>query len=182
LISSERSQNVIVSFFIIVAVVSSVFLVGNAQYYGGSYVLAASMEVSIVDSTVSNIDPTNESVYPVLSFTFNFRTDSPTEGNVRLVSISATPWLNDDHLSFTVLSRTITNDPNQLFHPGYDSNFTLTTTLNSNADRTSIIQADTTDTWNWYVRLTYSFITFDDARSRISRVLYLNWTGAIIVI
>ena len=180
MISSERSQNVIVSFVILTALVSSVLLVSNAQFYSGSYVLAGRMEVSIVGSVVSNIDPTNESIYPSISFTFNFRTDSPIEGNVRLKYIDAALLLNEDPLSYTPLSRYLTNNPDQLLHPGYDANFTLSQTTNSEADRASILEAASTDTWNWYIRLRYNFITFDEERSEIWRVLYFNWTGSTI--
>jgi hypothetical protein len=181
MISSDRSQNVIVSFVIIAALVCSIVLVSNAQYYGGSYVLAGSLEVSIEEIVTGDIDPGNESIYPFLSLKFNFRTDSPLEGNVRLRYIGATVWLNDDLLSYTVFQKYINNDADQILHPGYNSNFSLGNTINSNADRSTILQADSTDTWNWYFQLKYSFFTFDEAQSLISRTLYLNWTGATII-
>ncbi len=180
MISSERSQNVIVAFLIISAIVSSVFLVGNIEYYSGSYVLAGRMEVNLVDVIVGNIDQENESVDPYLSLYFNFRTDAPTGGNVRLKALYATVWLNDDLLSYTVLNRDLSNNPNQLLYPGYDSNFTLATTINSDTDRSAILQADIDDTWNWYVRLRYTFITFDEEQSLTWRILYFNSTGITI--
>jgi hypothetical protein len=180
MISNERSQNIIVSLVIIAAMVSSVFLVGNAQYYGGSYVLVENVEVSIADTVISNIDPGNESIYPRISFTFNFRTDSPTQGNVRLYSIEASVTLNHDSLSLTVFNRYLTNDPNQYLHPGYDTNFTVARTINSIADRATVLQADNTSTWNWYIALTYSIITFN--QRPFQRNLILNWTGSTTVI
>lgn len=177
MISSERTQNVIVSFVIIVTLVSSIFLVSNAQYYTGSYVLAGKMEVTIEEIIVDDIDPGNESVYPALSFIINFRTDSPIEGNVRLMYIDTTVWLNDDILSLTVLQKYITNVADQELHPGYNSTFTLGNTINSNTDRTTILQADSVDTWHWYIKLMYGFITFDQEHSLIYRTLYFNWTG-----
>jgi hypothetical protein len=181
MISSQRTQNVIVSFSIILALVSSVFLVNNALYYSGSFELAGRMEVSLVKTVVSDIDPTNESLYPRLSFTLNFRTDALTEGNVRLISISATAWLNDDYLSYTDIG-TGTASADQLLHPGYNVNFTLARTVNSDTDRNTILQADSTDTWNWYIRVSYDFITFDDSHSRTSRILYLNSTGSTTIL
>jgi len=182
MISSQRSQNVIVSFVIIVAVVSSAFLVNNAQYYSGSYELAGRMEVSLLDTVVSDIDPTNESIYPSISFKLNFRTDALTEGNVRLLFIGATVSLNDDSLSYTDFRRGVTVYAEQLLHPGYDVNFTLSRTINSDTDRNSIFQADSIDTWNWYIRVSYDFITFDEPRSRTSRVLYFNSTGSTTIL
>lgn len=182
MISSERAQNIIVSFVIITAVVSSVLLIGNANYYSGSYVLAGRLEVSIVGTVVSDLAPANDSIYPVLAFTINFRTDSPTEGNVQLTAIYATVWLNDDLLSYTPLSRDLSNDAKRLLHPAYNSNFTLATRLNSITDRASILQADSSDTWNWYLRLRYEFITFDEPRSLTRIYLSFNWTDSTTII
>ena len=180
MISSVRSQNVIVSFVIILTAVSSLFLVNNAQYYSGSFELAARMNVSFLEAVVSDIDPTNESVYPRLSFSLNFRTDATTEGDVRLESMSGTAWLNDDLLSYTDLAWIFTTPADKILHPGYNVNFTLARTTNSEADRDTILQAYDTDIWNWYVRIRYEFITFDTSSS--SRILYFNWTGATTIL
>jgi hypothetical protein len=177
MISSERSQNVIVLFIIILTAVSSLSLVYNAQYYSSSYELAARMNISFIEAAVSDIDPTNESIYPHLSFKLNFRTDATTEGNVRLVSISGTAWLNDDLLSYTDLSGIFTDPANQILHPNYNVNFTLAKTTNSETDRSAILLAYSTDTWNWYIRVRYEFITFGEISSRTRRTLYFNWTG-----
>ncbi len=182
MISSDRAQNVIVSFVIITAVVSSVLLVGNANYYSGSYVLAGRLEVSIVDTIVSDLAPANDSIYPVLAFTINFRTDSPIEGNVQLTAIYASVFLNDDLLSYTPFSRDISNDAKRLLHPAYNSNFTLATRINSNTDRTTILQADSSETWNWYLNLRYEFITFNEPRSLARIYLSFNWTDSTTVI
>ena len=177
MISSERAQNVIVSFVIIAAVVSSVLLVSNGQYYSGSYLLAGRMEVNLEELVVGDIDPVNASLYPIISLTFNFRTNSPIEGDVRLTYFDAVLWLNDDHLSLTVFNRYLNDDANRVLHPGYDRNFTMTTRMNSNTDRTTVLDADDADTWNWFIRFRYSFITFNEANSKVTRVLYYNWTG-----
>ena len=178
MISSERTQNGIVSFVIILAIVSSVFLVNNVQYYNGSYSLASRLEVNLVRTVLHDIDATNESLYPSLSFTFNFRTDASTEGNVRLTFIRATVWLNDDLLSLTDFSRSL-GEP---LHTGYNKNITLAKTINSETDRNTLLQADSIDTWNWTIRLRYNFITFDDTRSQTWRIIYYNWTGSTTIL
>ncbi len=180
MISSVRSQNVIVSFVIILTAVSSLFLVNNAQYYSGSFELAARLNVSFLEAVVSDIDPTNESIYPRLSFSLNFRTDATTEGDVRLESMSATAWLNDDLLSYTSLVGALNNPADKILHPGYNVNFTLAKTTNSEADRAAILQAYDADIWNWYIRVRYDFITFDTSVS--NRILYFNWTGATTIL
>ena len=181
MISSERTQNVIVAFVIIATLVSTVFLVSNAQYYSGSYILAGKMDVTLEEVTVGDIDQGNESIYPYLAFTFNFRTNSPVEGDVRLTYMEALVTLNDDTLALTLLYRYLNNDAVRVLHPGYDRNISLSTLVNSNTDRATILDADSTDTWNWNIRLRYSFISFNDARSQVFRTLYFNWTGSTIV-
>ena len=180
MISSERSQNVIVSFVIIVALVSSVLLINNVNYYSGSYVLAERVDVNMVEIVVSDINPANESIYPHLSFTFNFRTDSPTKGNVRLSSIEAAVTLNEDPLSLTIFDMGFNNNPDRFLHPGYNVNFTLQKTINSNPDRATVLLADNVSTWNWFLRLRYNLILFDEGQSL--RTLYFNWTGPTAVI
>ncbi len=179
MISSERSQTIIVSAVIIISLLSSAILINNSMYYTSSYALAGSMEVSLVSAEVRNIDHTNESLYPTLSFIFNFRTDASTEGNVRLMFVSIVVWLNDDHLSFTDFRRTITNEDDQVLHPGYDNDITLAKTINSETDRNTVLLANTTDSWNWFIQLRYNFITFDESRSLTWRTLFYNWTGAV---
>ena len=59
MIASERTQNVIVVTVIMVAIVSSGLLVSNATYYGGSYSLAGTLNVTLLEVAVGNIDHTN---------------------------------------------------------------------------------------------------------------------------
>ncbi|MGQ4911146.1 MAG: hypothetical protein ACP6KW_03170 [Candidatus Thorarchaeota archaeon] len=164
MISSERTQNTIVAVMIIIALTSSVFLVSNAAYYTGSYSLAGGMQVTLVDITASNIDPANASVFPRLAFTFNLKTTSTMDGNVRITFMGAAVTLNDDILSYMPFARTVPLDE-QPVHPGYDVNVTLSRTSSTEEDRATIIDAFQTDYWNWTIVFRYSFITFDEAGS-----------------
>jgi hypothetical protein len=92
--------------------------------------------------------------------------------------IGATVSLNDDLLSFTQFSRTLS----ELLHTGYNKNITLAKTINSDTDRNTLLQADSIDTWNWNILLRYNFITFDDTRSLTWRILYYNWTGSTTIL
>ncbi|MFW9832559.1 MAG: hypothetical protein ACFFEK_01055 [Candidatus Thorarchaeota archaeon] len=176
MIASERSQNVIVATMLIAAIVSSIFLVGNAQYFGGSYALAGKMEVSIVNTVVSNIDPLNESVYPQIAFTFNLRTDAGTEGNVRLMFIGAQVYLNHDILSYTPFSYTLPQNLQPLY-PHYNRNFTLSRSTDTTYDRDTVNEAYNSSTWYWEVTFRYYFITFDVAETITWNFLHFNWTG-----
>lgn len=178
MISSERSQNIIVVFTIIAAVVSSGFLVSNVNYYTGSYALIGRMSVDIVTTRVSNIDPMNESVFPGIFLTVNMRTNAETEGNVRLKFLGADVTLNDDRLSYTTFAYTFPLNL-QPVHPDYDRNITLRSSTNS-VDRQTVFDAYNADTWHWYITLRYSFFIFDEPGTISFRFLTFNYTGATI--
>ena len=160
MIASERTQNIIVVSVIIIALVSSGFLVSNAAYYGGSYSLAGRLNVSLLEVRVSKIDHTNESINPGLRLTFNLATDSLSEGNVRITFIGAEVTLNNDSLSYTTFSYT---PPvvDQYLYPEFNRNYTMHNSATYN-DRQAILDADTEDNWNWDIEFRYSFIVFDE--------------------
>ena len=176
MITNERSQNVIVTLVIIVALVSSVFLVSNAQYYGGSYILAETLEVNVMETKVSGINHENESVYPGLSFTFNFHTDAKISGNVRVKFIGAAVYLNNEKLTYTAFSRSIPDEFQNLY-PDYNRNFTLGRTISTTEDRNIVLQADNTSSWNWFLIFRYYYISFDIPESITWRFLDFNYTG-----
>ena len=179
MIASERTQNIIVVSVIMVAVVSSGFLVSNANYYGGSYSLAGQMNVSLLEVRVSNIDHTNESINVGLTLTFNLATDSLTEGNVRITFIGAEVTLNNDSLSYTTFSHT---PPvvDQYLYPGFEKNYTMGNTA-TYADRQAILDADTEDNWNWDIEFRYTFIVFDERGTITWRWFYFETTATTIV-
>jgi hypothetical protein len=180
MISSDRTQNTIVAFTIIAALVSSIFLVGTAHYYSGSYALAGRLEVDIVQTTVSNIDPTNSSVFPRIRFTFNIHTEAASEGNVRLGFIGANVQLNGDELSYTPFAYTVPYD-HQPLYPNYDENFTLSQTTAS-TDRDTVLLANSTGQWNWEIMFRYYFTTFDIDGSITWRYIFFNWTGSTTIL
>jgi hypothetical protein len=176
MIASERSQNVIVAVTIIAALVSSVFLVSNAQYFGGSYALAGGLEVTIAETVVSNIDPTNESIFPHLQFTFNMRSDADIEGNVRIMFIGVEVTLNDDLLSYTSFAYSPPPALQSLF-ANYERNFTLGKTTSEIWDRDAINDAYTTSTWHWELEYRYRFITFDEPNTITWRYINFDFVG-----
>ncbi len=180
MIASERTQNIIVVSVIMIAVVSSGFLVSNAAYYGGSYSLAGRLEVSLLEVRVSNIDHTNESINPGIRLTFNLVTTSQAEGNVRIIFMGATVWLNEDLLSFTSFSY-IPPLAEQNLYPEFNNNYTLRNSAASIADRQAILDADTYGNWNWEVEFRYAFIVFDVLGTRTSVRVSFNTTVTTIV-
>jgi len=174
MIASERTQNAIVVTVIIVAIVSSGFLVSNASYYGGSYSLARTLNVTLLEVKVSNINHTSESIIPVIELTFNLVTSSLTEGNVRIIFMGATVWLNEDLLSYTSFSY-IPPVAEQYLYPEFNTNYTMQN-LATDSDKQTILDADTSGTWNWDIEFRYAFIVFDEFGTRTSVRISFNTT------
>jgi hypothetical protein len=166
MIASDRTQNIIVGGMIIVALVSSGFLVGNSMYYSGSYALAAGLQVTMNDPVVSNIDVGNESVSPVVSISFQLQARSPFEGDVRITFMGAQVTLNGDLLSYTPFAWVVPFNE-QPVDPDY--NRTVAFTRNTGDDRPTIIDAYNSGLWNWTVVFRYSFIVFNEPGS-------ISWT------
>ncbi len=179
MIASERTQNIIVVSVIIVALVSSGFLVSNAAYYGGSYSLAGRLDVTLLEVRVSGIDHTNESIKPGISLTFNLATYSLAEGNVRITFMGAEVTLNNDSLSYTTFSYT---PPvvDQYLYPEFNRNYTMGNSA-TYSDRQAILDAYTSGIWNWDIEFRYSFIVFDEVGTITWRRFDFNTTITTIV-
>jgi hypothetical protein len=180
MIASERSQNIIVVTTIIVALISVGMIVSNSQYYGGTYALAGRLDVSLVGIRVSNIDYTNESINPVIRISFNFYTDSESEGNVRLRFIRADLTLNNDSLSLGAYAHTLP-DAEQVLYPGYNKTFNLHSEI-TGSDKTTVLDAYNSSTWNWDINCDYYFIVFDERGTITWRYLDFETTETTIVL
>jgi hypothetical protein len=169
MIASERSQNIIIVAMLITALISSGLLIGNAQYYGGTYILAGRLEATLVDIHVSNVNTTDASKNPNIALTFNFAIPAQAVGNVRITFIGATLWINNDLLSLTSFSTSILAD--QHLYSNFSQNVVMSQTASSIADHQAIIDAYLTSTWAWNVTLRYSFIVFDESNTITWRFL-----------
>ena len=174
MIASERTQNSIVVTVIIVAIISSGLLVSNATYYGGSYSLAGTLNVTLLEVKISNINHTDDSIYPGIELTFNLATSSLAEGNVRIIFMGATVWLNEDILSYTSFSH-IPPVAEQNLYPEFNTDYIMHNTAND-IDRQTILDADTSEQWNWDIEFRYAFIVFDEIGTRTSRRISFNTT------
>jgi hypothetical protein len=176
MISSERTQNFIVAVMIITAVISSGLVIGNAQYYGGSFVLAGELAVNLTDIHVSNVDPTNESITPSIALNFNMAIAAQAVGNVRITFIGATLWLNNDLLSLTSFAYTPPLQ-DQYLHSNFDRNIVMSQTVSPVSDRQTVIDAYQTSTWAWNITLRYSYIVFDEPNTIMWRWYYFYTTN-----
>jgi len=179
MIASERTQNMIVVTVIMVAIVSSGFLVSNATYYGGSYSLAGRLEVNLLEVRVTNVNHTEGSSDPGISLRFNLHTSSVYEGNVRITFMGASLTLNDDLLSYTPVAF-IPAQADQYLTPEFNRNYTLSNVAIS-FDREAILDADTEDSWFWEIEYRYSFIVFDQPGTIIFRYINFNATTTTVV-
>ncbi len=179
MIASERSQNIIVTVTILAALISSAYLVGNVQYYSASYSLVGQMEVSLAEIRISDIDPTNESLFPRIYIIFNLKSDAVSEGSVRIEFIGAEVYLNDDLLSYTPFYYEVpyTEQP---MYPNYDRNFTLGRTTVSD-DRDTVIDANETGIWNWSITYRMRFTSFNQRDSAARRYIQFDYIGVKII-
>jgi hypothetical protein len=163
MISSPRCQNAILVTTIVITIVSAGFIVGTAQYYGGTFVLINRLETSLSEIQLSDVDPSNSSVYPTITLIFNLKIPTQAEGNVRIPFFGATLWLNNDILSYAEFAY---RPPlaEQYLHSDYDRNVTLIETANV-IDRQTILDAYSSSTWNWNITLRYYILVFDDPNS-----------------
>ena len=175
MITSERSQNIIVVSVIMITIVSSMFLAGNATHYGNSYSLAANLNVTLLEIEVRNIDHTNESIKPGIRLTFNLVSSSLGEGDVRVIFMGATVWLNDDLLSYMSFAYIPPLEEQYIF-PEFDSNWTLSNSAIEDVDRQAILDADASSIWYWEIECRYAFIVFDEIGTRTSIRISFNTT------
>jgi hypothetical protein len=163
MISSERCQNIIIVITIAVAVISSGFIIGTGQYYGGTFILINKLETNLAEIHVSDVNPSNATLYPKITLKFNLEIPVQAEGNVRIPFFGATLWLNNDILSYAEFAYQPSLD-NQYLHSNFNRNITMSQTTNE-IDRQTIIDAYLMSTWKWNVTLRYYFIIFDDPGS-----------------
>jgi hypothetical protein len=160
MIASERSQNIIIVLALSAAIISSGLMVGNAYYYGGTYVLTELLDISLADIQVSNADPDNTTGNPVVSLIFNMRVTARAEGNVRVTFLGAELWLNNDILSLMAFA-SIPSLADQYLHSDYNRNVTMSQSAGPPDDNQAIWEAYNASTWAWNVTLRYSMIVFD---------------------
>jgi hypothetical protein len=161
MIASERSQNIIIIVTIVTAIVCTGFTVGNAQYYGGTYVLINRLEISLTDIHVSNVG--TNITNPVIALTFNLEMPFQATGNVRITFLGATVWLNDDILSYTSFAY-VPPLADQYLQSNMNRNVTMSQTSGS-SDAQAVNDAYLSSTWAWNVTLRFSHIVFDEPDS-----------------
>lgn len=167
MISSERTQNIIIVVTILLGVISAVSLAGNALHYSGSYALVAYLDVDLEEVQVRNLDPSNDSSIPRLSFIFNAQTIAETEGEAYLRFLGLAVMLNG-HTMTSVLFRYLLPADERALYPGFNNNYTLSQAVEGSDDKQAIFDAATSGVWqfNLTLRYTYTVLQSDTVSAR----------------
>ena len=102
---SRRIQDLILITVIVAGLFSAALLAGNARYYANSVALAEFLEVDVVETRVSNIDPMNYSLNPHLSFALNFKSPVDVDGEAYLVFIRVLVLLNQQSIIYATFQK-----------------------------------------------------------------------------
>ena len=94
MIDSERTQNLLVLFTIIVSLISVFGLVSSSSYYSGSYQIIRELTIDLENVYVSNVDPGNETINPSLSMHFNILSPQTGSGKATITFLRAQVFLN----------------------------------------------------------------------------------------
>lgn len=165
MIESEKVQNALIIVTILVSLLSASIMVGNANYYVGSYGLAHYVDVELAEIRVSNAD--NESLDPVIRFILNFQTRNDTSGDAAISSLRVVATLNRESIYGTSFRMDVPFIDGSL-HANYNRNFTLLNSLQDPHDRDIIYDAYASGNWTWHVTVYYYYSVFmsdsDDRR------------------
>jgi hypothetical protein len=178
MIESDRIQNLIIVTAIIFGVISAGMIVVNANYYSGSYALAHYTEVHLEDIRITNLDPSNESLIPGLYFTLNFQTHDDAAGDAALTYFTVWPYLNGEPILYATFNKHIP-DENRDLYPGYDQNFTSSSSILEDLDQQILFDAYNNANWTWaiVIRYWYSVIAPDNLSFREISFAYSGATG-----
>jgi hypothetical protein len=173
MLKGRRIQDLIIITVIAAGLFSAALLAGNARYYADSVALAEFLEVDIVDTRVSNIDPTNYSVNPGLSFVLNFKAPDNVDGDAHLASIRILVLLNQQSIIYGTFLREFRFEQEAL-DSGYDKNHTIGSDIIEDTDKDVLFGAYNSANWTWSltVRYTYSVMSSSSTYRRTIGFVY----------
>jgi len=159
MIESERNQNVIAATVLILGIISTGIIFVNVDYYSGSYALAGYVQVELEDIRVTNLDPDNETLIPGLFLKLNLKTGEQADGDVTLNTLVAFIRLNRQLIQYAAFRMNIPIDLRVLY-PGYDQNFTLSSSLTDDHDQELLLDAYNNVNWTWSITIRYWYSVF----------------------
>jgi len=135
-------------------------LVSTTSFYTGSGIIIQHLDFDLEDILIYSLDPTNESVNPVLALVFNVRAPQVASGEVHMTFLWAEVYVNGESLDYASFRRAITGAQSVLT-AGYANNITVSSTVTELPDKLILYNASNTGEWVFVVRVTVSYRLFD---------------------
>jgi hypothetical protein len=175
MISSTKSQNLIVISMTVIGLICGASLVLNTSYYTGSYTISRYVTVSLQDIQIAHLDPSNETVNPGLSMIFNVKAPDNANGMMTLKDLSATVSLNEQPFLYATFKNYIPVS-DQSVTAGYNMSFTLGSTVTDLLDKQILYNASLSDNWTFTVTLSMEYYLFQSG-ARSWRYLIFVYEG-----
>ena len=166
MIADTKTQNIIVVATLILGIVSGLGLASSSSYFSGSYALVANLEFNLLEVRITSFDPTNESISPRITLTFNAKAPIGSEGDSSLKFLRAWVTLNEEQFVYTQTQwRKNVPIANQSLYPGYDMNFTMGETIYDLTDKQILYDAEDSDEWSFSILLAVAYSVFGEEAS-----------------
>jgi hypothetical protein len=179
MLKDRRIQDLIIITVIAAGLFSAALLAGNARYYSDSVALAEFLEVDIVDTRVSNIDPSNYSVNPTLSFVLNFKALDDADGDAYLTHIRILVILNQQSIIYATFLREF-GFQREALDASYDKNHTIRSDVIDDKDKDVLFGAYNAANWTWSLTVRYTYSVMDSA-SRYRRTIGFSYSGVTLL-
>ncbi|MFX1272769.1 MAG: hypothetical protein ACFFAX_13870, partial [Promethearchaeota archaeon] len=137
--------------------ISAALLAGNASYYSNSVAVAEFLEVDVADISVSNLDPTNYSVNPTISFVLNFKAPADIVGEAYLSHIRILAHLNEQAIIYATFLREFGFQQEPLY-AGYDENHNIRSDVMDDKDKDVLYSAYNSVNWTWSLTVRYNYL------------------------
>ena len=128
MISDTKVQNVIVIIMLVLGLFSGINLVGSATEYSGSYLIASYLQVELEEIRLTNYDPEDSSLNPVLAMDFSFQAPTTEAGQATLTFLSVAVYLNGDYINYATFKKNIPEEQ-QSMTSGYNATFTVSSSI-----------------------------------------------------
>jgi hypothetical protein len=158
MIENTKVQNGLIILTLVVSLFSAAVIVGNTNYYTGSYGLAHYLDVNLVDIRVANAD--NESLDPSIRFVLNFQTRNDTFGDASLSAIRIVSLLNRESIYGSAFRMDIPY-VNGILDANYNRSFTVGSTITNDHDKQLLYDAYASGNWTWSVSVYYFYNVFN---------------------
>ena len=175
----RRIQDLIIITVIVAGLFSAALLASNARYYSNSIALAEFLEVDVIDAKLSNIDPTNYSMNPLLSFVLNFKAPYDIDGDAYLTHIRILALLNEESIIYATFLREFAYHQEAL-DAGYDKNHILRSDILEDNDKDVLFNAYNSSSWTWSLNVRYTYSVMSSS-SPYRRTIGFSYSGVTLL-